>query len=80
MINDLNNVAISDDREEEIHAFYVRYSNNIDMELHTWSKYLLENCVQRPNFDDPPFFAFYDSMIQLETTYKRFESNGTIED
>lgn len=73
MINDLNNVTISEEREEEIHDFYVRYSN-MD------SKYLLENCVQCPIFDDPPLYVFYDSMLQLETAYQRFESIGTIED
>jgi len=74
MINDLNNVTISEEREEEIHKFYVRYSN-MD------SKYLLENCcVQCPIFDDPPLYVFYDSMLQLETAYQRFESIGTIED
>lgn len=73
MIKELNNVTISEEREEEIHEFYVRYSN-MD------SKYLLENCVQCPDFDDPPLYVFYDSMLQLETAYQRFESIGTIED
>lgn len=75
MIKELydDNVALSEEREEEIHAFYVRYSN-MD------SKYLLENCVQCPVFDDPPLYVFYDSMLQLETAYQRFESIGTIED
>ena len=73
MIRDLNNVKMSEDRLEEIHDFYVRYSN-ID------SKYLIANCVQCPVFDDPPFYVFFDSMVQLESAYQRFETIGTIED
>ena len=73
MISDLNNVKMSEDRLEEIHDFYVRYSN-ID------SKYLLTNCVQRPVFDDPSLYVFFDSMVQLESAYQRFETIGTIED
>jgi hypothetical protein len=68
MIRELNNsnVSISEDREEEIHEFYVRYSNMS-------SKYLLENCVQCPVFDDPPLYVFYDSMLQLETAYRNYQ-------
>jgi len=75
MIKELNNsnVSITEDREEEIHDFYNRYSNMS-------SKYLLENCVQCPVFDDPPLYVFYDSMLQLETAYQRFEAIGTIQD
>ena len=73
MISDLNNVIMSEDRLEEIHDFYVRYSN-ID------SKYLIANCVQCPVFDDPSLYVFFDSMVQLESAYQRFETIGTIED
>ncbi len=76
MINDLNNVTISEEREEEIHEFYVRYSSMQKMD----SKYLLENCVQCPVFDDPPLYVYYDSILELETAYQRFQSIGTIED
>jgi hypothetical protein len=73
MINDLKKLTISEDREEEIHEFYARYSN-MD------SKYLLENCVTCPIFDDPPLYAFKDAMLTLEIAYQRFEAIGTIQD
>jgi hypothetical protein len=68
MIKELN-FSISEDREEEIHAFYVRYSN-MD------NKYLLENCVTCPTFDDPPLYAFNDAVITLGIAYQRFEANN----
>jgi hypothetical protein len=73
MIKDLNKFTISEDREEEIHEFYVRYSN-MD------NKYLLENCVVCPIFDDPPLYAFNDAMLTLEIAYQRYETMLTLED
>ncbi len=74
MINDLKKLTISEDREEEIHEFYVRYSN-MD------NKYLLENsCSPCPIFDDPPLYVFNDAMLTLEIAYQRFEAIGTIQD
>ena len=78
MINDLKKLTISEDREEEIHEFYVRYSN-MD------NKYLLENCVTCPIFEgdftlDPPLYVFNDAMLTLEIAYQRFEAIVTIQD